>query len=317
MLIAVKARTLVRKGMTSENSQQLQKQDLRVGDLIVFQIGEVDDDFSSPNKDCWGALKVLHLGNADDGSFSVSVKSGLWKTRPSDLQVCECPPLVVKRFLKLGTSGLQRKAEPLIFTTPLDCKIDLKGAQIVGHDASFVRAERRARRKLKADGHFSTIASIRYAPQSIDHEYRAEHDETNWKAEIEAYRAKEQRLRLEREKREKERLKVISLQVLSGETPFADWDDRTHIVPTAFTDGVRQKSREALGLLTSLGLKPSRKDVRQVLKDYVSWLNSFDGSFGYAIETEEREDLIAFVEELCWATKQKPLISEVDEWRNW
>lgn len=38
---------------------------------------------------------------------------------------------------------------------------------------------------------------------------------------------------------------------------------------------------------------------------------------GGLFETEEREDLMGLLEELCCAIKQKPLIEELDELRTW
>ena len=287
---------------------------MRVGDLVAFQIGETTD-FSAPNKNCWGVLKILDLGDEKDGSFSLSVKSRLWTEKPTQWQVFRTPLLVEERFKKLGTNKL--KPEPLIFTTTFDCVIDLQEAVVIGRELWFNSIEREARRKISKDGYFYKIAAIDDAPRSIDHEHRAKFDEERWKSEIKAYSEKQDRIRREREERERQRLKKVTISVLREETQFEDWDNRTQVVPPEFTLGVRKRSNELLDDLETLGGKPRRKDVRGLLKAYISWLSTFDGSFGYAIETEEREDLMAFVEELCWATKQKPLISETDSWRDW
>jgi hypothetical protein len=292
----------------------LEKRDLRVGDLVAFQIGE-RSDFSAPNKDSWGVVKILDLGDVKDESFSLSVKSGLWTERPTKWQVFRTPLLIQERFRKLGTNRL--KPETLIFTTTFDCVIDLQEAVVICREFWFNSIEKEARRKIRTDGYFYTIAAIDHAPRSIDHEHRAKFDEDRWRSEIEAYTEKRDRIRREREEREMRRLKKVTIPALLEETQFEDWDNRTQIVPSEFALGVRKRSKELLDDLEALGAKPSRKDVRGLLKSYISWLNTFDGSFGYVIETEEREDLMVFVEELCWATKQKPLISEADSWRNW
>ena len=292
----------------------MEKRDLRVGDLVAFQIGETTN-FSAPNKDSWGVAKILDLGDENDGSFSLSVKSGLWTEKPTQWQVFRTPLLVERRFKKLGTNKL--KPEPLIFTTTFDCVIDLQEAVVIGREIWFNSIEREARRKISTDGYFYEIAAIDLAPRSIDHEYRAKFDEERWKCEIKAYGEKQDRIRREREERERQRLKKVTIPMLREETRFEDWDNRAQIVPPEFALGVRKRSKELLDDLGALGAKPRRKAVRGLLKAYIAWLNTFDGSFGYAIETEEREDLMVFVEELCWATKQKPLISEADSWRDW
>jgi len=296
------------------SGQKMEKRDLRVGDLVAFQIGETTD-FSAPNRDSWGVAKILDLGDEKDGSFSLSVKSGLWTEKPTQWKVFRTRLLVERRFKTLGTNKL--KPEPLIFTTTFDCVIDLQEAIVIGRELWFNSIERQARRKISKDGYFYKIADIDLAPRSIDHEYRAKFDEKRWKSEIKAYGEKQDRIRREREEREKQRLKKVTIPVLREETQFEDWDNRTQIVPPEFALGVRKRSKELLNDLEALRAKPRRKDVRGLLKEYISWLNKFDGSFGYAIETEEREDLMVFVEELCWATKQKPLISEADSWRDW
>lgn len=260
-------------------------------------------------------VKILDLGDEKDGSFSLSVKSGLWTKRPTQWQVFRTTLLIEERFKKLR--AIKLKPEPLIFTTAFDCVIDLQEAVVIGRELWFNSIERQARRKISKDGYFYKISAIDHAPRSIDHEHRAKFDEERWKSEIKAYTEKQDRMRREREERERQRLKTITIPVLLTETQFADWDNRTQIVPPEFALGVRKRSKDLLDELEALGAKPSRKDVRGLLKAYISWLNTFDGSFGYAIETEEREDLVIFVEELCWATKQKPLISEADSWRDW
>ncbi len=35
------------------------------------------------------------------------------------------------------------------------------------------------------------------------------------------------------------------------------------------------------------------------------------------IETDERDDLMQFLEEVCWAIEQKALLEELDEHRHW
>ncbi|MEC8579249.1 MAG: hypothetical protein VXZ18_00745 [Pseudomonadota bacterium] len=292
----------------------MNERDLRVGDLIAFQIGE-NPDFSAPNKDSWGVVKILDLGDQKDWSFSLSVKSGLWTKKPTKWQAFRTRLLVEKRVKKLGTSGL--KPEVLIFTMPVDFAMNLQEAEVIGREFWLTCSERKALRKIRRDGFFYTIAAIDLAPLSIDHEHRAKFDEERWKSESKAYSEKQQSIRRERKQREQQRLKKVTISALIEETQFEDWGNRTQIVPPEFTLGVRKRSRKLLSDLEALGAKPRRKDVRALLKAYISWLNEFDGSFGYSIETGEREDLIVFVEELCWATKQKPLVAEADAWREW
>lgn len=288
--------------------------DLKCGDLIAFQIGE-QPDFSAPNKDSWGVLKVLDLGKGARASISVSVKSGLWAKKPTKWQAFGSSVLIEERFK--GQKG-KYQGGPLIFSTLSDDMQDLLNPECIGREFWFRSVEQEALRQIRRDGpSMLRFSFLDFAPRTLDHEHRAKFDQERWLTEIEASRARTERLHQERLQREKLRLKNISLPVLLAETQFKDWDDRTQIVPKAFTSAVREQSQSVINQLLALGEKPKRKDVRGILKAYVGWLNNFDGSFGYAIETEEREELVGFVEELCWATKQKPLIDEMDALRDW
>lgn len=287
----------------------MKKTDLRVGDLIAFQIGEIDG-FSAPNKDKWGVFKILHLGDKNDQSFSLSVKQGLWNDCPSAWRVKLKPLLIEKRFEKI-------KAKPLIFTTPFDCKIDLISAKVIGRELLHNKPEAEAIKKIKTSGHTWKVSNISNAVLALDHEARAINDSERWKDEIEKFHVRFMEKHLAQEKRQKERLKDLSFDILFNEKQFSNWDDRTQILPKQYISKVRKEALKLLTSLKSLETKPKRDDVRKHLKNFVMWLNSIDGKYGYRIETEEREDLMEFIEEICWAAKQKPLIDEVDQWRTW
>jgi len=292
----------------------MQKRDLKPGDLIAFRIGE-EPDFSAPNKDAWGVIKILETGPEGDGSFLLSVKAGLWADKPGLWQAFRAPILIAERFAALGTNSL--KPEPVIFSTPFDGALDLTDIARIGRVPWFSRVERQARRAFREKGYYYVMAALGHAPQSIDHEHRAREDAARWQAEVEAYSEKQRRLMQARQERAEQRLKGLTLAALRAETPFQDWDNRTQIVPPAFTAEIRQRTHALLDEVLALGDKPGRKALRGLLKAYVLGINEFNGAYGYAIETEEREDLMRFVEELCWAAKQKPLIAETDDWRDW
>ena len=78
-----------------------------------------------------------------------------------------------------------------------------------------------------------------------------------------------------------------------------------------------QRALKTLNALQALGPKPGRAKVRKILRALAEWFTKVDGKMGYAIETEEREDIAAYLEELCWATGQKALVAEIDNWRDW
>jgi hypothetical protein len=49
----------------------------------------------------------------------------------------------------------------------------------------------------------------------------------------------------------------------------------------------------------------------------VGWFNKADEAAGGVIETEEREDICAALEELAFVAGQKILVDEIDTWREW
>ena len=75
--------------------------------------------------------------------------------------------------------------------------------------------------------------------------------------------------------------------------------------------------RSACDALEKLGPKPRRADVRAILRKTVIWFNEADAAAGGVIETEEREDICAVLEEMAHVARQKVLVEEIDEWREW
>jgi hypothetical protein len=89
-------------------------------------------------------------------------------------------------------------------------------------------------------------------------------------------------------------------------------------VPTPdFVRLARARIREAVLALQALGPKPKRPEVRAVLKACVEWFNEKDREFGNVIETEEREDICAVLAELAFVARQRSLVEEIDNWRDW
>ena len=49
----------------------------------------------------------------------------------------------------------------------------------------------------------------------------------------------------------------------------------------------------------------------------MEWFNRADEQAGGVIETEEREDICAVLEEMAYVARQKSLVDEIGEWRAW
>jgi len=284
---------------------------LKVGDLIAFQISE-QEHFSPINVGKWGVLKILATDGKDSKpTLTASVLRGIHKTQPVLRKVARNKVLALKRFAN------NAKFKTAIFTIPLTQKLTLLNPILIGHSDYRSGEEPAAVQAVAQNGHVGRMADWQFASIELDGEDRFQNDPAGFAADIaKSQAAFEEKMRSDRE-RERTRLKGLNLDVLSGETPFASWDQRTEVVPPAYTKAARQQAQQTLAALQTLGDKPKRADVRKSIEALAQWFNQTDGMLGYAIETEEREDIYTFLEELCWASKQKALVRELDDWRDW
>ena len=117
--------------------------------------------------------------------------------------------------------------------------------------------------------------------------------------------------------RQKTRLETLTWESLLKEKPFSRWDRHPPFPPSEFVQAARDQIYSTARSLQALGLKPKRPQVRAILKSCVAWFNAKDFEFGNVIETEEREDIFAVLEELAFVARQGTLVSEIDEWRDW
>ena len=148
-------------------------------------------------------------------------------------------------------------------------------------------------------------------------EWRWKHDRSAYEEEVrlknEALLA---RIAAERE-RQKARLKRLTWEALFDERPFLRWDRHPPFPPSEFVTAAREQIYSTVRALQALGPKPKRPQVRAILKSCVEWFNVKDAEFGGVIETEEREDICAVLEELAVVARQKALVAEIDAWRDW
>jgi hypothetical protein len=109
------------------------------------------------------------------------------------------------------------------------------------------------------------------------------------------------------------RLRGLTLDKLLAETPFERWS----LPPTEFAAGAREAIHDACRRIRELGPKPPKRAVRDALRECVLWFNRADEEHGGVIETDEREDIAAALEEVAWAAGHKSLAREIDDWRSW
>ena len=73
-----------------------------------------------------------------------------------------------------------------------------------------------------------------------------------------------------------------------------------------------------IGELRELGPKPHKAKVRSILRRCVAWFNEADKSRrGSNRNRGAREDICAVLEEMAFVAKQRSLVDEIDNWREW
>ena len=288
---------------------------LKPGDLVAFQIG-THDGYSPINQHRWGAFKVLHLHSL--GKFNVvtvSVLQGLHDACPHPWHLRFRRVLIEHRF-KSKTKALHT-GKPLIFSGDLTGLSALPSARIVGHEYLLRPAERRALPAARTQGVGSVMGHMSRIALALDHEDRALNDTAAWTAEIERAEAEWRAKMAAARHRQETRLKGLTLAQLLQETPFATWDNRPDLVPPEMTRQVRSAAHALLQTLSALGPKIPRPLARKHLTTFMTRLNELDADNGGWIETDEREDLMAYLEEVCHTIRQNPLLDELDGQRTW
>lgn len=263
--------------------------------------------FSSPPTGRYAAFKVL---GASDDHYVVAVLAGVWSSPPTLQQATKCELLEEHRLAhsgQLAVFGVNREwwqADTLTSLVPLGIsRCNGEEKKVAENVLSGAPGSR-----------FSTLNAVNYAAEG---EWRWTHDREAFTAEVGQRNAKEAQRRAAAERRYRERLSTLTWEQLLSETPFRRWTGVSPYPPAEFTHAARAKIHEACEALIALGPKPRKAWVRKVLKETVEWFNEADKAAEGVIETEEREDICAALEEMAFVAKQKALAEEIDNWREW
>lgn len=265
-------------------------------------------EFGPAETDRFAAIKVLGV---DKKHVVVAVLDGTWSDAPTLKEVRAASIINEHRFAHTGRPavfGVNRewwKPE-----SDLD-EFRFVGAQAVSRvEQSFVDAIA----GYAPGSRFSTLHAANHAAEG---EWRWANDREAFIIEVEQKSAKNEAERAAKEERYRNRLSKLTWDQLQSETPFERWSPSPPFPPENFTKAARATIRSACDALKELGPKPRRADVRAVLKKTVIWFNEADEKAGGVIETEEREDICAVLEEMAYVARQKVLVDEIDEWREW
>jgi hypothetical protein len=227
---------------------------------------------------------------------------GVFSAHPHLEQVAGLPWLKKARFSYRG--------EPACGIADLNWKNDLDDFRILGN-CQLKKEDLELMSVCRAHGPLSAAST------HAEGEWRWRNDRPAFTHEMQLHRqARDARIAAEH-KRYEERLKTLTWEKLLEEQPFSRWNEHPPFPPPDFTNAARDHVRSVILKLQGLGPKPRKAEVRTLLKACVEWFNAKDREYGGVIETEEREDITAILEELAFVARQRSLVDEIEGWRNW
>lgn len=276
------------------------------GGIYSFRTAPTSE-FASQITDRYAALKVL---GSNGVHIVIAVLNSMWHRHPSLDDVRDCDILRQARFSCGGRLAVFGISARWWNTSELE-EMSLLGSMPL----------RTEEMKLASDifdlRSGSSFTIMRYASAAAEGEWR-------WANDREAFVAEQQRLNEQlavklaaQRERHENRLRGLTWEKLLSETPFERWSSSPPFPPEAFTREARNFIHDTYRALQALGRKPRKPDVRRLLRECVEWFNKADERAGGVIETEEREDICAVLEEMAHVARQKSLMDEIDNWRAW
>ena len=265
-------------------------------------------DFGPADTHRFAAIKILGVS---DSHVVVAVLDGVWPEAPIMKAIQATSILNEHRFAHTG--------RPAVFGVNREWwkpESDLDKFSFVG----TLRVSREEQPHVDAVAGYapgSRFSTLRAADHAAEGEWRWANDREAFVIEVEKKNAKNEAERAAKEERYRTRLSKLTWEQLELETPFERWTPSPPFPSEEFTMAARATIRSACNAIKELGPKPRRADVRAILKKTVIWFNEADEEAGEVIETEEREDICAVLEEIAHVARQKVLVEEIDEWRTW
>lgn len=256
----------------------------------------------------FAAFKVLGV---NEQVVVIEILDGIWSNAPT---LKEARKAAALRENRLSHSG--RISNFGVLHEWWQLENDLNQVAFLGLVNLSMAEKERARATLQHEVG-SRTAGLRFANYAAEGEFRWQHDREAFEAEAVLARAKAESQRVAKEERYRNRLSMLTWEQLKGEVHFGNWSPSPPFPPADFTEAARKVIFETCVSLEMLGPKPRKAAVRAILKKTVEWFNHADEDAGHVIETDEREDICAVLEEIAFVARQKALVDEIDEWRNW
>ncbi|MEM6356869.1 MAG: hypothetical protein AAF844_14445 [Pseudomonadota bacterium] len=276
------------------------------GTLLAFPTQPLFDS-SSPPTGRWGTILVLrHEEAPENGTESVvSILDHVLTHRPTVAAMAGAGVMDLAGNLSVGGD----RALTFRLLLQEEDRPRWPALEVVGH---------RELTTAEAGRSWHVMVPATALSFHVEMAWRYDHDREALEREMEERRQKAELQSAERERRERERLRGLTIQTLLAETQFTEWEETRDFIPSEFLDDLRLRARAMLTAIEALGPKPRRPAVRAEMKAFVEWVNAANAeSDADPVATMEREELFAFLEEVAWAAKQRPLVEEVDDWRDW
>lgn len=280
---------------------------VEAGQVYSFQTRPYTE-FSPPATGRFAAIKILGI---NENYVAVAVLDGIWSNPPTSTEVRTTSIINEHRFAHTGGPGVFGVIRE--WWKPVS---DLDAFKFVGTQP-LSRAERSFFDAIVGHAPGSRTSTLFAANHAAEGEWRWSNDREDFVVEVERRNAKNEAERVAKDERYRTRLSKLTWKQLQSETPFERWSRSPPFPPEEFTNAARAVIRSACDTLEKLGPRPRRADARAILRKTVIWFNEADAKAGGVIETEEREDIRAVLEEMAHVARQKVLVDEIDEWREW
>lgn len=277
------------------------------GQIYSFQTRPYSD-FGPADTHRFAAIKILGVSGSH---FVIAVLDRVWPEAPTVREIQATSILNEHRFAHTG--------RPAVFGVNCEWwkpESDLDKFSFVG-TLPVSRAEQPHVDAVAGYASGSRFSTLRAANHAAEGEWRWANDREAFVIEAEKKTAKNEAERAAKEERYRARLSKLTWEQLESETPFERWTPSPPFPSEEFTIAARATIRSACNAIKELGPKPRRTDVRAILRKTVIWFNEADEKAGDVIETQEREDICAVLEEMAHVARQKVLVDEIDEWREW
>jgi hypothetical protein len=145
-------------------------------------------------------------------------------------------------------------------------------------------------------------------------QWRWDHDRNAVLAEDAQRQRLESAKQVESSRQRIQYLRTLSLADLLAKDLFPDWEDYP---PSTAREGCRKIIRSFIRDVQAAKTPLTRTDVSRELRKCVEKLNRFDATHNHFIETIEREDLCAALEEVLCVAKFPDLTKRIEDWRDW